>query len=504
MPRKKKQPETENLDFSLLTQLSNNSFYQNPIWMNQLLKDISTLASKYKRDEVLNWISNYRNHEKELNELNQFLLNSSMHFRRLADYFIEMLTFDYFLTPADTDLTVKDMKSTAYKKGYKKVLDWLERFDVKDEGKKAFRLSMEEDAVFFYKRENAGKITFQRLPSEWCKIVNRNQFGFTYAFNFMFFYRMGININDYPPEFKDYIEEVEQSKINDTTYMYWKILDPDKAVAFKFNEDTGIIKSPWMGLFLDVLEISEFKNLIKSRSALDNFLLLQQRVPMGKEDKKNNFMIDLDTAAKFQDLIAKKLPQGTTLVTSPMEITATKLDSSSASTRQSIVGVGEQAFYSSSGTSPALFGSSDNKNIGVIQSMKVDETWVFRFYRQYERWINYQINKLTKYSFKVVFPNLTHYNWKEKFETYLSAGQAGYPKSLAACALGLTPNQMLNMCSLEIAMGLQEIMPPLLSSHTQSGKEDAGRNEKPDSELSDEGLQTKNNGDNIGKVTSDD
>lgn len=504
IPSTQAETPASELNFGLLSQMNTNGWFNNPIWMNNLLKEMSTLSAKYTRDQVLSWLVNYRDHEKELMELNQYLLVSSQHFRRLVDYFIEMPKFIPILYPADSDLTEEDIKSPAFKKSMKKSYDWLEKFNCEDEGKKIFRTSLEEDIGYYYKRENGDSITFQRLPSQWCKLVSRNNVTFNIAFNFMFFWRLGMNIKDYPPEFSQYINDIEEGKRKDNTYAYWVILDPDKAVAFKFHEDTGVIKSPWIGLYLDILEIAEFKALIKTRAILDNFLLITQKIPMGKDDKKNNFLIELEVAGKFQELIANALPQGVKLVTSPMELTATKLDGAGSSNRESIVGQAENSFYKASGTSPALFGSADNKNVGIMQSLKVDETWVFRFYRQMERWINYQLRSVSEtYRFKVMFPDITYYNHKDKFDMYMQGASAGYPKSLVACAMGLTPLQFKNLTTFENGMGLVDTMKVLQSSHTQSGDISTGRPTKSDDKLSDSGANTKNNLDNENKNDAD-
>lgn len=487
------------LNYGLLSQMGNQNWFNNPIWMNELLKQMSTISRKYKRDDVLKWLENYQQHEKELNELNQYLLVSSQHFRRLVDYFIEMSMFTPLLYPSDTDLTESEMNSPAFKKSEKRAYDFLEKFSCDDEGKKVMRTALEEDVGYYYKRENGDKITFQRLPTQWCKLVSRNDTTFNVAFNFMFFWRLGINLKDYPPEFTQYIMDIEEGKRKDNTYAYWVILDPEKAVAFKFHEDTGVIKSPWLGLFLDILEISEFKNLIKSRAVLDNFLLLTQKIPMGKDDKKNNFLIEMETAGKFQQLISQAIPQGVKLVTTPMDITATKLDGAGSSNRESIVGEGESSFYKASGVAPALFGASDNKNVGIVQSIKVDETWIFRFYRQLERWINFQLRLSTgAYRFKVKFPDITYFNYKDKFDMYIQSAQSGYCKSLVNCALGLTPLQARNLNMYENARGFVDNMKVLPSSHTQAGLEGkGGAPTKSEDKLTNSGIETRNTGSNL-------
>ena len=102
-----------------------------------------------------------------------------------------------------------------------------------------------------------------------------------------------------------------------------------------------------------------------------------------------------------------------------------------------------------------------------------------------------------------MFPDLTVYNRKEQLATYMQTAQYGFPATLVACALGLNTNELVGMSLIENEfLNLNEILQPLQSSHTQSAndqsndKEDRGRKEVSDSEISDKGQTTRDSGSN--------
>ena len=84
------------------------------------------------------------------------------------------------------------------------------------------------------------------------------------------------------------------------------------------------------------------------------------------------------------------------------------------------------------------------------------------------------------------------------FNRYMTMAQYGYPKSLIGAAAGISTSQLQGMNILEEDyLDLTNNLVPLKSSHTMSsGKDDAGASEKEDRELSDKGLETRDDGTN--------
>jgi len=445
----------------------------NPLWMNEIMKTITSSPRKYDRDAVLKLLENPIYNEKALKDLHQYLLNNSQHYKRTLYYFATMLTFDYVVIPLNVD--EKDMKSGSFKRAQQKVYDWLEELNPKDTFTDIMRVIMGEDAAFYYLRElEDGTVYLQRMPTDYCKIVNKTRYGWQYAFNMVYFARPGVNIRDFAPEFEIYWREFLEGDKN--IPFFWKILDPAKAYVFKWDEMDAAILLPLMGLFLDAIEIMEFKALLKTKTALENYKILFHKIPMrqDKDAKKNDYLIDAVDAGKFHANISSKLPPGASVLTTPMEITPINFEG--AETRTNIVGAAEENYFGAAGTSPNLFGAATKSSAGLSLNIKVDENVVFPMQNKFERFINLNLKRISpKYRFKVKFLGITNYNRDEKFNEYMKAAQGGLPKTLVGASLGLSPYELDSLLKYENAFQLISEMQVLPSSHVQSPTNSPGR-----------------------------
>lgn len=474
--------------------LITTGLYNNPLWRNEILKELTSTPVKYKRDDVLNFIENPVHHEKALKDLAQYLMNNSMHFKRIVHYFANMLDFRYFYRPVG--VTAQDVKTKAYEKARQKALAWFDKFNIKHEFGNAMQTLILEDAGFYYVRENKGKVTLQRMPSDYCKIVDKTDLGYQYAFNMVYFFRPGVTLEAFAPEFSEWYDEFTNSVGDPKSSPYfWKDLPPEKAWVFKWDENFAGIIPVLIGLYLDTIEIDEFKQLLKTKTVLENWKILFQKIPMKTGDKanKNDFLIDATTAGKFQSNIKQALPSGTSVITSPMEVSAVNFEQ--AESRNNIVGYAESAFHTSAGTSPILFGGQSNSSAGLNLGITVDGTFVTRMYHQFARFINFHLNETTgKYKFKVVFPNGTVYSQQQDFDNALKMAEYGFPKTLVACHAGLEPNDLEQLMLMEEGLGLVDKLIPLQSAHTSSN--DGGRPNKDSSQLEASTINGQDNGGN--------
>jgi hypothetical protein len=388
-------------------------------------------------------------------------------------------------------------ENKAFMKSYNKALDWLNKFDIKYEFSNIMQTLILEDVGFYYIRENKDKVTLQRMPTDYCKIVDQTELGYQYAFNMVYFMRPGVSLEAFAPEFKNYYEEFENG--DKSVSFYWRDLPPEKAFVFKWDENFAGIIPVLIGLYLDTVEIEEFKQIFKSSAAFENWKILFQKIPMRQGDKadKNDFLIDPDIAGKFQSLIKQSLPTGTSVISSPMDIEAINFEQSQ--NRNNIVGFASQNFFETAGVSPLLFGKGTDSSAGLNQSILVDENFVTRMYNQFARFINFNLSKLTgKYRFVVEFLNSTKFNQQQQIDNAIKTVPYGMPVDLLAHAQGLKPGNLDNLVMLENMRGIKDKMRPLTSAHTQSGK-DAGREPKSENDLSSSGVSTRDNEGNANK-----
>lgn len=490
-------PEQQ-IDFSYFNKIvGGNTILFNPMWMNSLLKMQDTRPEKFSRDNIIEWIKNPAASETQLRELNQYFFNTSTYYKRIIDYFSKLLTFDYTIIPYGVEPS--ELNSPAFKRSRRKVFDFLDQFHIKDEFYKIMKIVMGEDTYFGYIRNEGKKFSIQKLPSKYCKLVNRNENGYVYAFDMNYFLLPGVNIDDYPDDFRIYFNELKKGKTNTGTY--YVILDPDKSFVFKFDETNATIIPPLLGLFLDVLEISEYKDLIKSRAVLDSYMLLHQKIPMrtDKDAKADAFLIGLNNAAQFHANTKANTPEGVEVVTTPMDLTAIKMDKSQ--NKDSIIGLAENNFYKTAGVSQTIFSGADNQ-AGIKYGVQTDEMFVIHMYRQFEKWINRQLDTVSgKYKFRLIFPDITYTNKAEKRDAYKEAAQYGVGKTLYATTLDLSPSNFLDLAEYEKSLDLSNLLEPLNSSHTQSGKDDkGGAPNKKAEDLTNSGAKTRDNASNENRI----
>ena len=147
---------------------------------------------------------------------------------------------------------------------------------------------MLEDAKFMYIREDANRIGFQEMPSDYCLIDSKFTYGWLYSFDLNYFNRAGVDINTFAPEFKeyyasymnmqnknmDYYDPSLKAELRDGRWAYWQQISPKKSWVFKFHNTFAGLVPPFLGIFVDANEIDTFKQLQSTKVALDVFKLL--------------------------------------------------------------------------------------------------------------------------------------------------------------------------------------------------------------------------------------
>lgn len=473
-------------------------FFINPQWANTILKQISGLPAKYDRETILSYLENPIYNEKPLRQLAQYLYINIQHFNRILNYFASIPDFRYCIYPVNLT-NEKDVDTAAYKKSEKAVLEWLSKFNIKREFGKVMRTCMMDDATYWYVRESEDGIYLQRMPADYSLIVNNGENGYVYAFNMVYFLVPGVSLKNFAPEFTKYYESFLRGE--KSVPFYWKELDTIDAPVFKWNEDFAAAVPPFAGLLVDAVEIANYKELIKNKTVLDNFKILFQKIPIrvDKDAKKNDYLIDKDSAKQYHNNIKNSTPPGSTVITTPMDISAVSF-AGDVQTRDAIVGMGEKNFFNSAGVSTQLFNPEKNGNIGVKSGIKVDESYVANMMQQFKRFIDAHLARVSgKFKFEIDFMDSSIFNIDDQVERELKNAQSGLPVTRLAGAAGYTPNQFHQTVMMENGKKIKDKLKPLQLSSTMSGKDEAGRKSKKVEDLDDSGIKTLDAGSNEGR-----
>ncbi|MBZ4664709.1 MAG: hypothetical protein JG776_2433 [Caloramator sp.] len=517
MPKRKNQKNTTAttnetstnyfLEFARDINASIMAYYMNPILQNEILKNINMYPQKFDRGKIIELLQNPKANERALKELAQFIENNILQFKRLIYYFGGLLSFDWYVEPIIN--SPEDLKNSAFWKAYRRVLDWVEKFNIKQTFPEVTRQMMREDAKFYYVRELDDRIVLQEMPSNYCMIDYKSEHGWKYSFNMTYFLQPGVLLENFAPEFSVYYESFMSNKdriIDDKQagvragyhngrYFYWQQLPPDKAWVFKFHNEMAGIVPPLIPLFLEALDLLEYRELDRVDAKVRTYKIVNNKIPL-KEGKSVNsidaFAITADTAKYFNAYMQAGLPEGVKAITTPFE-QSEAMDFNKSQSSKTIYEQGNSRFWDSAGTNLGL----DRATVSLVKNNQdVDYMFVKHIYTQFEDFLNYQIEKISGQFKFVIHLEGTEFDRQDRINNALKAAQYGFPKIWVAAAMGKTQRELINLSLFENAVGIVDMLEPLSSSYQKSPNDNSGRPSKSQSELSDKGEETRDVGSN--------
>ena len=472
-----------------------DEFFSNYARFNKNLADIFDPSRKnnrkYSKKQVRDFLNNPLLNEQKLRDVSQYMIaGGSILYKRLMEYFATIITMDYYLAPVNSFGKSKAEKNKL-NKNFIRAVTLTESMSIKHTFQKITKILMEDGIFFGYKRETDNGLIIQRIPSDWCRLTSCINECWNFAFNFSFFDSpkkpnsdekiTELTFENFPPEFKTLYGKYK------ATGEKWQDLDNTKTACFKSDETLFFSIPPFVGIYDDIIDLDNAKELKGLNDKLDTYKLLVQKIPMMKESgKANQFAIDAHDAKEFHNNIKRNLPDGVELATTPMELSGVTFDKSLKDKKD--VKDARENVFESIGVSGLIMGTVNNGSIGLNRSIEADVAAMSPLLRQYERWFK---RELMSYNFRLVFLDISPYNRAEYIDQLLKTAQFGYSKMMLAAAQGMTPGEFLSMCVLENeVLDLTEMLIPLQSSHTATGT-DKGDKSKSDSDLSDEGIQSK-------------
>lgn len=422
--------------------------------------------TKYTKDQIVTYLGNPANYEKQLRNMSKYLFNISNYYRRLIQYFANMSTYSYTIEPYGVDRS-KTINLNKFKKAYYSSVLAVELMNLPHEATKMLTIAFRDDIYYGYAWETNDSFAFQNLDADYCKISSIEDGVYNFAFNFSYFDSNADKLPNYPPEFQTMYNTY---KTNSQLYK-WQELDSSKSICIKVNEHDYIPIPPFVSLFSALADIEDYRAISKNASEANNYKALALEIPINEED--GSFLIDYDTAKEFYDMMSNVLPPNIGAILSPMKISSWNFEKSGVNSDTNEVAKAEATFFGQAGVNKILFGSGDDPAASTLSLCTVnDQDIVFAVLRQLERWVNRKLKSVSSsYKFRINFLPVTHYNIAEMHERYLKDATYGLPTRTAALATaGYAGSAYENMTYLENeVLGLSGGEVPLKSSNTQSG-----------------------------------
>jgi hypothetical protein len=483
--------------YDTLKIISEHPFYT-PFYANSLMKDINIKPYKPTTTDLQKWLEQPQEYEDEINRLSQYLEGVVMQYERTIYHFVSNLDFNYYIYPISTVPNPKDAEFKTYKNSKKKALDWLRKFRPKEQLFNASLGVMREGGKFYYVRESDDFIDLQEMPPEWSTIDGRTSLGYTFSFNMAFFLRAPSSLQSYAPEFQEWFNDFYKEWKVKKDIIYFKQMPPEKSAVFLFDDTRAARLSPMRSLFKDALDVVEYKSLLKTKAMLDTWKLIYMEIPKDKDGKP---IMDYKLAAQWVAQAQASLPYGAVAFSSPME--AQELKVSDNQFINILGNLTNQKYWENAGVSPLTYGGSDGKSVAAIKSSNItDMQFVNHIYKQYEKFINFQLSQKTgAYKMGVkIFGDA--FSRQELVDRYKNSATLGVCKKEYLASLSKEPWEYeLQMNDNDMYLWDTQAFIPFLTAFTQSGNQ-GGRPQLSESQLGEAGDITRSAGSNEDKITS--
>lgn len=467
-------------------------------------------SKKFNAENVKMYLENPAKYEQQLRELSTTLITISPQYSQICSYLSSICKFLPVITPNINKFTNLDK----LKNEYLKCCDYVDNMKISHEFQKIMEVITREDIYYGYCIDN-GKDDFyiMQLDSDYCKISSVTQGCFNLIFDMSYFDKTknmknvtdngeaSDLINFYPDEFK-----ILYAKYKKDARLRWAELSDDSTIVIKFSEMLPFIFPRYANLFDDIYDLSVYKQLGKAKTESDNYKFIAMEMESNKDGKTDSFTTSIETVMQFYNMLNMNLPEGVSAFISPVGVKDISFSNTTASDK-SAIDTALNNTYISSGISAVNFGKGTTNAGTVKMSNIIDESLLFKIYRQFERWLSRRIGRIYKNKFSIKLLDVTTLSIGDEIDRQLKLAQYGIPNKLVLCTLaGISQNQERGMSAIEEALGLHDgsTWIPLSSSHTMSSSEsteESGRPSVADEDVESENtVASKNNDSNGNKV----
>lgn len=477
--------------------------------VNGRLHNSMSVPKKYSAKQINVVLEAPYNYKDDLIRMSMYFYIRSQEYKGIIEYKSSMLTYANTVYPYGiVDENKFDVEE------YFKNIKFIEDYNVRSKLGLATKIALREDVFFAYEiTDNSGKnFIWKKLPSQYCKIIGQDRFEtYRVAFDLSYFDAYPQDLDKFPIEFmQKFNTRLKNSKTDDKSTQGLKNLNmatskdvnyielSDKAIAFKFDESLDYVVPYYSGLFIDLIRLSELKDVEILSNVSDNYKLLHQLVPMNKESgEQDDYLISGDDLKIFHNNLKGNAPEGVGAVTTPMPVEAITLKGNVNSAQESITSKQVTSILTQSGTSKLLFNGESTSALGLNKNIQVDENMMFRMLRQYEKYFNKRLYLYNKGSYKyhVNFLDSTQFNKTDQLTDLLKAGQAGMNTQFEVNAvLGRNQTDYLNTGKLINVFDIMDNSYPFKSSHVQDGSDStSGENgdKKAETEITDDGMKSR-------------
>ena len=500
----------ETMEFNEQKELLEFQKFINTAILNDTRVNKTTMKKygNYSSEQIQKFLENPKAHERELRHIARYLENTSQIFKRIVGYLPSIAVDCPLVVPTKID----NMKKDTMQRQYTKAVKYLNMLSLPHELVKVRKTCFREDVFYGIEFETEQSYYIKQLDPDYCRISSNDMGVYCFEFDFSYFNKPKSHDCDYtllevyeqiiPGFFKD---GYDSYKTSGWKYQ-WQEVPSDKSICIKLQEDLDYMCPPYASVYGDIDDIDDYKKLAKALEEQNNYRMIGFKMPLlnnNKTDKPDLWAVKMSTAKEFYRLARANVDQKIGLFMTPFETESISFNSTTTNDKNKVDDATSQ-LYDSLGFSRLLFNA--DSTTAMKYSVATDEAIIFKLNRQIERWITRKFHRKFNGAFKVSLLDVTVFSANDKIDQYLKLAQYGLPTvAHLGSLIGINQSDLMafNFIENEI-LDVQNTFIPLSSSHTQTtdSSENNGRPTAEDSELTESGANTRENGSNEGKTTT--
>ena len=423
---------------------------------------------------------------QELRNISNFYYNINGIYQRACNYFAFLYRYDWYV--ATQTFGNKDINEEKVLKDFTRILEFLDSSNIRKMCGDIALSVIKDGAYYGYIVPSSDSLVIQQLPVGYCRSRYKVKDKHAIEFNMKFFdtfkdpvYRLRI-LKLFPEEFQKGYVLYKQGKLlpdsaQDRNDSGWYLLDPESTVKFNFN-DSDI--PMFVNAIPALLDLDAAQDLDRRKQMQKLLKIIIQKLPM---DKNGDLIFDIDEAKDIHNNAVEMLRRavGVDVLTTFADIDSVDMSDKNTSTTVDDLEKVERAVFNSLGISQNLFNTDGN--LSLERSILNDESSVRNLLLQFNIFFDRVVRAISpkskQYKFEFYMLETTQYNYQNLSKLYKEQTQLGFSKLLPQIALGHSQSFILNSIYFENdILHLSEVMIPPLMSSTLNGNDILGKNEK--------------------------
>lgn len=391
----------------------------------------------FTRKQIINMTQYPERYGSQIVRLSRYMYLKSGYYKRLIDYFANSAVLNWTI---DTEIKQDKMFNTnqkTFKKNYINYTAQVNKFKLDNRVTDIFKRLFIDDACFGFVTENDIDTSIFLLEPDFCKIEKLTN-GSVYQFSIN---RSLIDDNvfkELPEELQMLIENSKKTSLDNRVMIPYK-----NSFCIKYNDDFTYLYPCFFGLIEKILEIDDYRDLMKAKTESDAYKLIYLKIPTNDDSQ---IALGDDITIPFTNMVKQVVPDTYGVVPVPMDLELIESKSTVSDDTNKTADAVEN-YYGEAGVSKALI-SSASSGSELKLSMKVDSSDIYRIYRQIESWVDLQM-KLRGYiynDYQFVYHILptTVFDLEDYVDRQLKLAQASLPvKGNLLSAAGINTAKML-------------------------------------------------------------